>query len=71
MAIRRVKEEYPGTIFLAETYSDESTLLSLGFDFVYDKRLFDRLEHGNLDSIRDHISMSGSDFLSRCAHCLY
>ena len=68
VAIRRVKEEYPGTIFLAETYSDESTLLSLGFDFVYDKRLFDRLEHGNLDSIRDHISMSGSDFLSRCAH---
>ena len=69
VAIRQVKKEFPGTLFLAETYSDEGTLMELGFDYVYDKRLYDRLEYGDLDGVRDHISLSGQDYLSHCAHC--
>jgi hypothetical protein len=36
----------PGLVYLAEAYWDtEWTLQQLGFDFVYDKRLYDRLRH--------------------------
>ncbi len=36
----------PDLVFLAEAYWDtEWTLQQLGFDFVYDKRLYDRLRH--------------------------
>ena len=36
----------PNLVFLAEAYWDtEWTLQQLGFDFVYDKRLYDRLRH--------------------------
>lgn len=42
--------------FIAEAYWDlEWELQRQGFDFCYDKRLYDRLEHGNADSIRLHL----------------
>ena len=38
----------PGFLFIAETYWDlEWALQQQGFDFCYDKRLYDRLEHGS------------------------
>jgi hypothetical protein len=37
----------PGLVYLAEAYWDtEWALQQLGFDFVYDKRLYDRLRYG-------------------------
>jgi hypothetical protein len=46
----------PGLLFLAEAYWDlEWRLQQLGFDFTYDKRLYDRLLHGSPDEVRDHL----------------
>ncbi len=54
--IRRVKAETPGFLFLAEVYWDlEWTLYKLGFDFTYDKRLYDRLKNSSPEDIRGHL----------------
>ena len=51
-----VKADYPNFLFIAEAYWDkEWDLQQLGFDFCYDKRLYDRLEHDNAESIRLHL----------------
>ena len=55
--IQAVRREYPGVIFIAEAYWDlEWELQQQGFDFCYDKRLYDRLEHDGPESIRPHLS---------------
>ena len=42
--IGRVRESHPGFLFLAEAYWDlEWDLQQQGFDYCYDKRLYDRL----------------------------
>ena len=60
-ATQRVRERVPGFIFMAEVYWDlEWTLQQQGFDYAYDKRLYDRLrEHhaeagrqGRVDQVR-------------------
>jgi hypothetical protein len=44
--IGAVRQAHPGFLFLAEAYWDlEWALQSQGFDFCYDKRLYDRLVH--------------------------
>jgi hypothetical protein len=49
-------ENHPDFLFLAEAYWGlEWQLQQQGFDFCYDKRLYDRLEHGNAESIRLHL----------------
>src|SRR5260221_2762733 len=41
---------------MAEVYWEmEAELQSQGFDYTYDKRLYDRLLHDSHDSIRDHL----------------
>lgn len=55
-AIERVRERHPGFLFLAEVYWDlEWELQQLGFDYCYDKRLYDRLEFPYAPAIRDHL----------------
>jgi hypothetical protein len=55
-AIRAVKQAHPGFLFIAEAYWDlEWELQRQGFDFCYDKTLYDRLEHGAAESIRLHL----------------
>jgi len=55
--IPAVKEKYPAFLFIAEAYWDkEWQLQQLGFDFCYDKRLYDRLEQNNAESVRLHLS---------------
>ena len=45
-AIHAVKAEHPGFVFLAEAYWDlEDRLCELGFDWSYDKKLYDLLMH--------------------------
>lgn len=47
-AIAAVRERHSRFIFLAEVYWGlEGKLHSLGFDFTYDKSLYDHLRHGN------------------------
>lgn len=54
-AIRRVREQVPGFVFMAEVYWDmEWALQQHGFDYTYDKRLYDRLREGHAGPVRDH-----------------
>lgn len=54
--IPTVKKRHPGFIFIAEAYWDlEWELQQLGFDFCYDKKLYDRLEHGPAENVRLHL----------------
>jgi Alpha amylase, catalytic domain len=54
--IGAVKRQYPDLLFMAEAYWDlEWELQQQGFDFCYDKRLYDRLEHENAESVRRHL----------------
>jgi hypothetical protein len=47
-AIRAVRARHPGFLMLAEVYWDlEPALLAMGFDFAYDKRLYDALRAGD------------------------
>jgi hypothetical protein len=51
-----VKDRYPGFLFVAEAYWGlEWELQQQGFDFCYDKTLYDRMEHGTPESIRLHL----------------
>jgi hypothetical protein len=54
--ISTIKNDYPGFLFIAEAYWDlEWELQQKGFDFCYDKKLYDRMEHSNADDIRLHL----------------
>jgi Alpha amylase, catalytic domain len=54
--IPAVKRANPNFLFMAEAYWDlEWELQQLGFDFCYDKRLYDRLEHEKAESVRLHL----------------
>jgi hypothetical protein len=54
--ISAIKSKHPGFLFIAEAYWDlEWELQQRGFDFCYDKKLYDRLEHSNAESIRLHL----------------
>ena len=45
----------PGFLFMAEVYWDlEWTLQQQGFDYAYDKRLYDRLRDGHARPVREH-----------------
>jgi len=51
-----LKREHPNFLFFAEAYWDlEWELQQLGFDYCYDKRLYDRLEHDAAESARLHL----------------
>ena len=55
--IPTVRESHPDFLFIAEAYWDrEWELQQLGFDYCYDKTLYDRLEHGDPESVRLHLS---------------
>jgi glycosidase len=69
-AIGRVRARHPGFLFLAEVYWDlEWDLLQQGFDWTYDKRLYDRLAAGDAAGVRAHLG-AGLDFQRRCARFL-
>jgi hypothetical protein len=54
--IGSVRVTHPGFLFMAEAYWDlEWELQQQGFDFCYDKKLYDRLEHGPAEAVRGHL----------------
>ncbi len=70
MAIRRVRDRVPEFRFMAEVYWDlEWTLQQLGFDYTYDKRLYDRLHDRHARPVRDHFR-AGLDYQDRMARFL-
>jgi hypothetical protein len=66
-ATRRVRARVPGFCFMAEVYWDlEWTLQQQGFDYAYDKRLYDRLREGHARPVREHFH-AGLDYQNRLA----
>jgi hypothetical protein len=54
--IPTIKAQWPGFRFMAEAYWDlEWELQQQGFDFCYDKKLYDRMEHGPAENVRLHL----------------
>lgn len=69
-AIAAVRSQHPGFIFLAEAYWGlEPTLQQQGFDFTYDKGLYDRLSAGEAQSIREYLAAPPA-LQARCARFL-
>jgi glycosidase len=57
-ALREVAPEFR---FIAEAYWDlEYALQQQGFDYCYDKRLYDRLLHDDAESVREHLMAEDS-----------
>ena len=55
---------------MAEVYWDlEWTLQQQGFDYCYDKRLYDRLQSSDVRSIREHLR-AGLDYQDKLARFL-
>ena len=54
--IAGLRARYPETVLIAEAYWDmEWTLQQQGFDFCYDKRLYDRIVGRDTSGVRDHL----------------
>lgn len=55
-AIHAVRKDFPSFIFIAEAYwNREWQLQQLGFDFTYDKTLYDRLLREGASSVYEHL----------------
>ncbi len=55
--IGAVRAAFSEFLFIAEAYWDlEWTLQQQGFNYCYDKRLYDRLEYDSAESVRLHVS---------------
>ena len=64
-AIARVRQKHPAFRFMAEVYWDlEWTLQQQGFDYTYDKRLYDRLRAGRVRPVREHL-LAGLDYQTK------
>jgi hypothetical protein len=69
-ATRCVRERHPGFCFMAEVYWDlEWELQQQGFDYAYDKRLYDRLREGHARPVREHLQ-AGLDYQDKLARFL-
>ena len=69
-AIAAMRQAHPKFTFLAEVYWDlEWELQQQGFDYCYDKRLYDRLRTAKATSIRAHLA-AGLDYQDRLARFL-
>lgn len=69
-ATKKVRDLFPQFRFMAEVYWDlEWTLQQQGFDYTYDKRLYDRLRDGHARPVREHLFAS-LDYQARMARFL-
>jgi glycosidase len=70
MAIAAVRQQHPEFLFMAEVYWDlEWTMQQQGFDYAYDKRLYDRLRDGHPAAVRGHLH-AGLDYQNGLARFL-
>jgi hypothetical protein len=68
--IPKVRDKVPGFCFMAEVYWDlEWTMQHEGFDYAYDKRLYDRLRDGHARPVREHFH-AGLDYQDKLARFL-
>jgi glycosidase len=69
-AIQSVRENHPSFLFMAEVYWDlEWTMQQQGFDYAYDKRLYDRLREHHARPVREHLR-AGLDHQDKLARFL-
>jgi glycosidase len=69
-AIESVRHKHPNFQFMAEVYWDrEWTMQQQGFDYTYDKRLYDRLREGHIRPVREHFH-AGLDYQNKMARFL-
>jgi hypothetical protein len=69
-AIESVRRKHPDFRFMAEVYWDrEWTMQQQGFDYTYDKRLYDRLRDGHTRPVREHFH-AGLDYQNKMARFL-
>jgi len=69
-AIAEVRGRRPGFVFMAEAYWDlEWRLQQEGFDFTYDKKLYDRLRAGSGHAVREHL-LAHAEYQRRCVRFL-
>ena len=69
-ALQRVRMKSPEFTFMAEVYWDlEWTMQHQGFDYAYDKRLYDRLREGHARPVREHFH-AGLDYQNKLARFL-
>ena len=69
-ATARVRERVPDFCFMAEVYWDlEWALQHQGFNYAYDKRLYDRLREGHARPVREHF-WAGLDYQDHLARFL-
>ena len=66
-AIESVRRQHPDFQFMAEVYWDrEWTMQQQGFDYAYDKWLYDRLREGHARPVREHFH-AGLDYQDKLA----
>jgi len=66
-----VRRARPGFLFLAEVYWDlEACMQSLGFDYTYDKHLYDDLMWSRGVAAQNRLMQSRPEFIAACAHFL-
>jgi len=69
-AIEEVRRQFPDFLFMAEVYWDmEWQLQRHGFDYTYDKRLYDRLRDQYARPVREHL-YADLDFQDKLARFL-
>jgi hypothetical protein len=69
-ATETVRRKYPSFLFMAEVYWDmEWTMQQQGFNYAYDKRLYDRLREGHARPVREHLC-AGLDYQDKLARFL-
>lgn len=69
-ATEAVRREHPHFLFMAEVYWDlEWTMQQQGFDYAYDKQMYDRLRDANARTVREHLH-AGLDYQQKLARFL-
>ncbi|MFM0512963.1 alpha-amylase family glycosyl hydrolase [Paraburkholderia sp. RL17-373-BIF-A] len=69
-AIESVQRKHPQFLFMAEVYWDlEWTMQQQGFDYAYDKQMYDRLRDAHARSVREHLH-AGLDYQDKLTRFL-
>jgi hypothetical protein len=69
-AVEKVRRQHPDFCFMAEVYWDlEWTMQQQGFNYAYDKCLYDRLRQGHARPIREHF-FAGLNYQDKLARFL-
>jgi hypothetical protein len=70
-AIPAVKQDHPEFLFLAEVYWElEARMQELGFDYTYDKRLYDELFWCNAAGAQRRLLEASPEFIAASTHFL-